>query len=470
MIKILLVENPGGSLHGCAHHLAHAGLGVTLACNGIEAENISARSSFDVIAVDLGLEDSDAAVLIRRLIGLQAHAQLIALIPERSKASAVDILRSGAHHNLVKPIDAKELIALIMRCTDWVPEEPVHDAVVETLAGFIGESEPMQSIYTSVKQVAMSQASVFVTGESGTGKEVCAEAIHHISRRASGPFVAINCGAIPAELMESEIFGHLKGAFTGAIANRDGAATQADGGTLFLDEICELDLNLQSKLLRFLQTGIIRRVGTAQVEQVDVRIICATNKNPHKEVEEGRFREDLFYRLHVIPLHMPPLRERGDDILMLAEHFLHKFAKEEDKKFETFDRQVTHALRDHKWPGNVRELQNVIRQIVVLNQANTVDLNMLPEALKESVSQMSQEHDQVGADTQHYNAFDDADLFQLADGMLGQQLWKIEQAVINGTIDACGGSIPKAAKILGISPSTIYRKRESWDELSREAA
>ncbi len=470
MTQILLVEHSGGSLHACAHHLAHAGLGVTLAGGGVEAENIAARNQFDVIAVDLGLEDVDAAVLIRRLIGLQADAQVIALIPEHSKASAVDLMRSGAHHHLVKPVEARALIELVARCTDWTPEHDVDEIISNGLHGFIGQSEPMQAVYSGVSQVAASQASVFITGESGTGKEVCAEAIHQLSERANGPFVAINCGAIPADLMESEIFGHLKGAFTGAIANRDGAASQAHGGTLFLDEICELDLNLQSKLLRFLQTGTIRRVGAAEVENVDVRIICATNKNPHAEVEEKRFREDLFYRLHVIPLNMPPLRERGEDITLLAEHFLAQFAEEEGKHFEGLAQDAVHALNTHHWPGNVRELQNIMRQVVVLNEGGIVHAGVLPDALKASESDAEMDDPHAEADQHLFAVLDDGPLLHLAEGMLGQQLWKIEQAVINGTIEACGGSIPKAAKILGISPSTIYRKRENWDELKRAAA
>ena len=214
--------------------------------------------------------------------------------------------------------------------------------------------------------MAPSQAPVFLTGESGTGKELAAEAIHAHAGAQERPFVAINCSAIPRELMESEIFGHVRGAFTGATEHRAGAAELADGGTLFLDEIAEMDLRLQAKLLRFVQSGTLRRVGGTEQKRVSVRIVSATNRDPLKEVEAGRFRADLFYRLHVLPIHLPPLRERRDDIPLLAEHFLAGYAAEEGSDPVTLDADTLAALTAHDWPGNVRELANMIRRMVVL--------------------------------------------------------------------------------------------------------
>ncbi len=239
----------------------------------------------------------------------------------------------------------------------------------------------MRALYDQIRRVAPSRAPVFITGESGTGKEVCAEAIHRCAGETERPFVAINCSAIPKDLMESEIFGHVRGAFTGATENRPGAAELADGGTLFLDEIAEMDLGLQAKLLRFVQSGAVRRVGGSSLKHVDVRFICATNRDPFAEVEAGRFRADLFYRLHVLPMHLAPLRERREDIPRLAEAFLAHYAAEEGRAFRRFDANAAERLTAYDWPGNVRQLQNVIRRIVVLHDGAAVDASMLPDNL-----------------------------------------------------------------------------------------
>src|SRR6185503_8243628 len=241
----------------------------------------------------------------------------------------------------------------------------------------IGESRIMADISKRIEAMAKSRAPVFITGETGTGKELAAEAIHRLGNRADRPFIALNCGAIPRDLMESEIFGHLRGSFTGAIADRSGAAGMADGGTLFLDEICEMHPDLQIKLLRFLQSGKIQRVGSAIAEAVDVRIVCATNRNPAAEVEAGRFRKDLFYRLHVLALSMPALRERDGDVLILAGRLLAAYAAEEAKIFRRLSSACEAALLDYDWPGNIRELQNVIRRAVVLNDAEELEPDML---------------------------------------------------------------------------------------------
>jgi DNA-binding NtrC family response regulator len=302
--------------------------------------------------------------------------------------------------------------------------------------------------------VAASKATVFITGESGTGKEVCAEAIHRQSPRSDRPFVTLNCAAIPKDLLESELFGHVKGAFTGAYTDRQGVAAQADSGTLFLDEIGEMDMAVQSKLLRFVQTGTFQKVGGSKTETVDVRLVCATNRDPLKEVEAGRFREDLYYRLHVIPIALPPLRERGEDILPIALRFLTDFSEEEGKDFAGFDTQAELRLRTYLWPGNVRQLQNVIRNIVVLHQGKQVTPEMLPPPLDKPVVES------VVASVL-------APLVSPATaGPVGvsaiRPLWVVEREAIERAIEACDGNIPKAAALLEVSPSTIYRKRLSW--------
>lgn len=314
--------------------------------------------------------------------------------------------------------------------------------------GFIGTSSVMQTVYDHIERAARSQAPVFITGESGTGKDICAEAIHKYGPRTGKPFVALNCAAIPKDLIESQLFGHVKGAFTGAIHDHDGAALMANGGTLFLDEIGEMDFNIQSKLLRFLQNFTFMRVGSTRVESTDVRVICATNRNPLVDVQTGRFREDLYYRLHVLPLSMPPLRERGDDIVDLAYTFLKKYSLQENKKFVSFTPEAEMFLKHYPWPGNIRELQNIIRQSVVMNDGRIMTAVMLPDYVR-----VINQANGVSALQQGVQTPDKI-----------RPLWVVERNAIETAIDACHGNIPKAAAMLEISPSTIYRKKLGWDQ------
>jgi DNA-binding NtrC family response regulator len=308
---------------------------------------------------------------------------------------------------------------------------------------------------------------VFITGESGTGKEVCARAIHAMSTRAARPFVPLNCAAIPRDLLESEVFGHLKGAFTGALSDKPGAAAVADGGTLFLDEICEMDLSLQTKLLRFLQTSTIQPVGAARPVPVDVRIVCATNRDPAEEVRGGRFREDLYYRLHVVPIHMPPLRARPEDIIDIAQASLVKFAAEEGKAFTGFDPQVEQILASRGWPGNVRQLLNVIRNVVVLHDGPLVMAEMLPSDIT-LAADSSLNGDRVEMLREAWAKPAASHRGRVA-ALVGMPLADVERELIEATIEHCGGSIPRAAKMLELSPSTIYRKLESWNGPQRRA-
>ncbi len=314
---------------------------------------------------------------------------------------------------------------------------------------FLGSSEAMQEVYAKIRAVAGSMATVFITGESGTGKELCAQAIHDGSARASGPFIALNCGAIPPDLLESEVFGHMKGSFTGAISDKPGAAAAADGGTLFLDEVCEMDVGLQTKLLRFLQTSMVQPVGATRPRKVNVRIICATNRDPLECVKSGRFREDLYYRLYVVPIHMPPLRDRGEDVIEIAEAALARFAAEEHRTFDGLSGEVKALFRRLPWPGNVRQLLNVVRNVVVLNPGGMVGPGMLPPGLVDA---------DAGA-APMIAAMPDG---PRADELVGRTLAEAERLVIEATLARVGGSVPKAARMLDVSPSTLYRKMESW--------
>ena len=459
---MLVEDSPSLAAIYCAQ-LKTRGFSVDHAETGRAARAMADRTDYSLILLDLGLPDIDGQELLRAWNADAKPSAIIVITANASIAKAVQAVREGACDYLVKPVTRDRLLTTIDNALDrnrlrrsvaTSKERPQAGS----FCGFIGDSEAMQEVYRKIRSVAQSRASVFITGESGTGKELCAEAIHRSSPRAAGPFVAINCGAIPKDLMESEIFGHLKGSFTGAISDREGAARLAHGGSLFLDEICELDFGLQTKLLRFLQSGLIQRVGSTATEKVDIRVLCATNRSPVEEVRHGRFREDLFYRLHVVPIHLPALKERGDDIVRLARHFLTQFSREEMKSFRRFSPAAEHALVAHDWPGNVRELQNALREAVVLNDGEVIEASMLRVAGIAQSLRMNGEAHGPRLDVAHLRT----QAARSEAAIVGRELRDIERQAIEGTIAACGGSIPRAAKLLGVSPSTIYRKRESW--------
>ena len=309
----------------------------------------------------------------------------------------------------------------------------------------------MQGVFKSIEAAAPSKASVFITGETGTGKELIARAVHDLSPRRRAKFVAINCGAIPRELIESELFGHVKGAFTGATTDRAGAAELAEGGTLFLDELGEMPIELQPKLLRFLQLGEYQRVGDSKVRKSNIRIVAATNRDPLQAVRDGNLREDLYYRLHVIPVALPALRERGADILLLAESFLARYAQEEGKSFSGFARDAEEWLISHRWPGNVRELENLVRQIAVLKTGGEIERADLPDA-RDTLQKPP---------VQPEAATVQSDIAEPDYGL--EPLWMTEKKAIERAIALCRGNIVAAAKQLQINPSTIYRKKASWN-------
>ncbi len=323
---------------------------------------------------------------------------------------------------------------------------------------FIGISPVMQALYNQIEQTAKSQAPVFIMGETGTGKELCAEAIHRHSPRAQHPFIAINCAAIPRDLLESELFGHVKGAFTGAINDREGAASMAHKGTLFLDEVAEMAPDMQTKLLRFLQNFSFRKVGGNALEQTDVRIICATNRDPLKEIAAGHLREDLFFRLHVIPLQMPPLHERGDDVLDIAQGLLRRYSAEEHKNFRMLSPEVQDYFRSYDWPGNVRQLQNVMRYICVMYDGSSVTLDMLPHRVL-----YTRVHPKPEAPLMPESLAADTREGMLPDWLAAMTLAEVERHVIESTVTRMRGNVPQAAAHLGVAPSTLYRKRISWN-------
>jgi len=432
--------------------------GYSVVSQGTAADGLDSFQKLkpQVVLLDLMLPDRDGLDLMRDCLAEQPDTRFIVITANGSINRAVDAMRAGAYEFLLKPFNEQRFLNAIENAlseTTRRPKKTTDDA--QATFGFIGSSDTMKRVYDNIRTVAGSMATVFVTGESGTGKEICAQAVHNLSERARGPFVPLNCGAIPPDLLESEVFGHLRGSFTGAIADKPGAAAAADGGTLFLDEICEMDLNLQTKLLRFLQTSTINPVGSVRPRKVNVRIVCATNRDPAEQVKRGAFREDLYYRLHVVPIHLPALRDRGEDVIELAQNALREFSKEEGRRFTELSDDVKHLFRRLGWPGNVRQLLNVVRNIVVLNDATTVTRDMLPMDLLHDVDLPIQDEQSVQiADKPHVTL----------DGLVGKTLLEIEQLVIEETIKRHGGSVPKAARVLDVSPSTLYRKRAAWDQ------
>lgn len=411
----------------------------------------------DAIVLDLHLPDINGLEVLEQTRKLYPELPVIVATVNNSINVAVEAMQRGARDYIVKPFSASRLTLTLKNALE-------HKALVQEVAewrqtfghdhfcNFVGRSPPMQAVYRTLEAVAASKASVFLLGENGTGKEMAAEALHHISSRRAKPFLAINCGAIPHELMESVLFGHVKGAFTGAVGDYAGAARVAHGGTLFLDEICEMPIEMQTKLLRFVQTGEVMPVGGMRAEIVDVRIVAATNRNPQQEVAAKRFREDLFYRLHVVPVELPPLRERGDDLDILAAHFLARFNAEEQKSFTTLSPEVMALFRRYEWPGNVRQLENAIRSMVVLNHGPVVTEQMLPKDLKNFA-------DACVLPAANQNRTNPPSVVQ--DGR-AKPLWLVEKEAIMQALTETGDDIPRAAALLEVSPSTIYRKLQGW--------
>lgn len=523
----LLIVKPAASLaQAYVTALKREGHDIQVVDTAAAARRALEARAADLLLLNLQLPDRPGMEALRDFMARGLAARAVVLTAQGSVQVAVEAMRAGAADVLLLPVGTERLRAAVATAlADAGPDTPTRPAGKTARAkaevppggtdenayfGFIGASPPMRAAYKLIEAAAPSKATVFITGESGTGKEVCAEAIHRRSPRAGGPFVAINCAAIPKDLMESEIFGHVKGAFTGATTDHSGAALQADGGTLFLDEICEMDLGLQAKLLRFLQTGMVKKVGSEKLEPVDVRIVCATNRDPYAEVQAGRFREDLFYRLQVISIELPPLRERGDDVLLIARNFLAKFSREEKKAFRGFGAEAEAILRTYKWPGNVRQLLNVVRNVVVLNEGEEIQPFMLPPPLNKPtmiLPPLLQDPrfaamagplpfglgPPAGAAANPANPFAALGIPGVPIPGLGpdrpappplpepanaatdtgapspgsaaaeariRPLWQVEEEAIDQAIALCNGNITRAAALLEINPSTIYRRRQ----------
>lgn len=470
--NILIIEDSPTLALTYREYLKPLGVVTRLAETGAEALGYIDAQMPTVVLLDLKLPDMDGIDILKRINQEKLASRVIVITAHGSVTVAVEAMREGASDFLLKPFTAERLtttvtnVLEISRLSSLV--ERYSSGTPKKFDRFIGDSSVMQAVYRMIEDSAPSKASVFIMGPSGTGKELCAEAIHQMGARKEKRFVALNCAAIPENLIESEIFGHVKGAFTGASADREGAAVAADGGTLFLDEICEMPLDLQTKLLRFIQTGQVVPVGSNKPVKVDVRFVCATNRIPAEEVAAGRFREDLYYRLHVVPIHMPPLKDRGQDVLDIAKHMLTQFSTEEGKNFADLSDDARARLLAHSWPGNVRELGNVIQSIVVLNDSDLLTADMLKPILGTMPTQPSNgaHYDGSAAPVAMVTTAVPSPAQHLpeptpANGI--EPLASVERRTIERAIALSGGRVRAAAKALDVNPSTLYRKLAAWE-------
>lgn len=441
--RILVVDDEPAARTGLEKLLVQDGYQAFTAEDGTTALEQTAERSPDVVVTDLKMPGMDGVELLRHLRKQDPDLPVIVVTAFGDVSSAVTAMRSGATNFLTKPIDFDALAVAIdkalenraLRAEAANLRRQIGEREGSALQGLIGTSPPMQAVYRVARQVAGARATVMITGESGTGKGELAKAIHELGPRADGPFVTLHCASLAETLLESELFGHERGSFTGADKRRIGRFEQAIGGTLFLDEVGEIPPATQVKLLRVLQDKTFERVGGGEALKVDVRLIAATNRDLAADVESGRFREDLFYRLNVVHVDMPPVRVRAGDILLLANHFLRRFAEENGKNVTGFSDDARSKLLSHSWPGNVRELENAIERSVVMSTGELIGASDLP--------------------------VDIAPTTKTAIRIPGSSLSDIERHAIITTLDAVGGSTTKAAEMLGISVRTIqYRLHE----------
>ncbi len=395
----------------------------------------------DVVLLDLMLPDRSGLELLPEIKAHDPHLPVVVITAYSSVESAIEAMRLGAFHYVPKPFKNEEVLHLVRRAAErrrLQVENLLLRSRLEGMGEIVGTSRRMQEVFELIRRAAPARSNILITGESGTGKELVARAIHRLSPRRGEPFVPVHTSAIPSELLESSLFGHVKGAFTGAVSSRKGLFEAAHRGTLFLDEVGTISLETQTKLLRVIQEREIRRVGGVEARPVDVRLVAATNVDLWNEVQAGRFREDLYYRLNVITIDLPPLRERREDVPLLVAHFLRIYAEENERDVVGFSPEAIDALTEHPWPGNVRELENAIERAVVLSRGETIELDELPQALRSPAR----------PEVTVTEIPDDGLDFRLAVAAFQAQL--IRQA-----LDQTGGVQRQAARLLKLSPTTL---------------
>lgn len=433
--SILVVDDSPDTLEVIQRNLVSEGYRVYTAPGVTEAIGILDTTSIDLVITDIKMPGASGHSLIRHVDENFHDVEVVAITGYPSIEGAVKAVKTGAEEYLTKPFTDKELCSVVRGILDKLALRKAMRTRMQSVSsapyGLIGESKAIRKIYSAIEKASSTSATVLITGESGTGKELVARAIHYTSARASAPFVPVNCGGIPESLLESELFGHMKGAFTGALESRAGFFQVSDGGTIFLDEISETSPAMQVKLLRVLQEKEIYMIASRRPQKIDVRVIAATNKNLNDLIEKGVFRKDLYYRLHIIPVDVPPLREREEDVLILVQHFNARFARELNKPVIRFSDKALSVLRSYAWPGNVRELENLVQRMVIMSEGDTIDVADLPSLMR----------------------------FSAKNGMgFNRTLAEFEVEYIRNVISSVNGNKTRAAQILGIDRKTLREK------------
>lgn len=437
---ILIIDDEENIRNGLANNFELEDYVVKTASNGREGLNLVSKGDIDLVITDLRMDGISGEEVVRRIATETPGIPVIVLTGHGSIDAAVDAMKSGAYDFLTKPLNLDQLNLIVKRALENKELSIQHKMLKEQVASehslenMIGKSSEMQKVFSMIKKVAPSKASVLITGESGVGKELVAQSIHNLSPRKDKAFIKVHCAALNENLLESELFGHEKGAFTGADSVHKGRFELAHGGTIFLDEIGEINQSIQVKILRVLQEKTFERVGGENSINVDVRIVAATNRNLEEEVKQGRFREDLYYRLNVVHLKVPSLKERKDDLPLLIDHFLKKFAIENDKKITGIDSRAKFALYKYDWPGNIRQLQNCIESAVVMCSSSQISLEDLPPSVSE---------------------FSDKEFISIP---MGITLEEAEKSIIQQNLASNKGNKTKTAEILGIGRKTLHRK------------
>ncbi|MEJ5342219.1 MAG: sigma-54 dependent transcriptional regulator [Thermogutta sp.] len=448
--RILIIDNDPGHAEVMAEALEREGYRCRVATSGPEGAKLIREEEFDVIITDLVMNEIDGLDILRLAKQEQPEAEVILVTGHGTIQSAVTAMREGAFNYLLKPLDLAQLRAVTEKAVESVQlrrtNVELHRRLDETFGfqGIVGNSPQMRAVLEKVKRIAPTNATVLILGETGTGKELIAQAIHQNSPRKNKPFVALNCAALSENILESELFGHVKGAFTDACADRVGKFEYAHGGTLFLDEVGDMPMATQIKLLRVLENGEITRVGSNDPIKVNVRVLSATNQNLEALVEEGRFRRDLYHRLNVVSIRLPSLAERAEDIPILIDHFMKMFAKKHNKHIKGMTPAARRRLQMYSWPGNVRELRNVIESMTVVDYDGILDVDDLPEQFADGDARRT-----------------DANNVSLA-ALVGKPLEEIEKMFIAETLRATGGNREEAARLLGIGERTLYRKIKEY--------
>ncbi|MBP1696427.1 MAG: histidine kinase [Deltaproteobacteria bacterium] len=454
--RILIVDDEESFRHMLSVILIKEGYEVETASNGDEGLRKAVASPFDQILCDIRMPHMDGLAFLQEIKRTGVEATIIVMSAYGTVDIAIEAMKLGAYDYISKPFKPDEIILILRKAEEREQLRKENQLLRKEVAreysfeNIVSKNERMRELFDIIKKVSRYKSTVLITGESGTGKELVARALHYNSDRSQKPFIAVNCGAIPENLLESELFGHAKGAFTDAIRMKKGLFEEADGGTLFLDEIGELPGQLQVKLLRVLQDGEIRRIGESKPIQIDVRIVAATVKDLQKEVNEGRFREDLFYRLNVLPLHIPPLRERREDIPLLVHHFIRKYNQAMNKNVKDLDHRAMETLMSYKWYGNVRELENTIERAIVLSEKNNIEPDNLP------------------AEIQSYKQESQADTIPDEEYSIKKASKSLEINLIKKALKKMKGNHTHAARLLEISHRALLYKIKEYGIVENE--